>query len=88
MQEDPSLTRVGKIFRGNSGNTEQYQGRHNTETPERLSERLRKTPVVLLESSTPTNSPPEPNTSIGSSLGGCVQTLQIPSGGQENLQSA
>ena len=72
MQEDPSLTRVGKIFRGNSGNTEQYQGRHNTETPERLSERLRKTLALLLESSTQTTSPPELNTSAGSSLGGYV----------------
>ena len=52
MQEDPSLTRVGKRFRGNIENTKQYQGRHRAETPERISERLRKTPALLLESST------------------------------------
>ena len=74
MQEDPSLTRVGKRFRGNSENTEQYQGRHSAETVERLSERLRKTPALLLENSTPTKSPPELNTSTGSNLGGCIQT--------------
>jgi hypothetical protein len=84
MQEDPSLTRVGKRFRGNSENTEQYQGRHREETPERLTERLMKAPALLLEGSTPTNSPPELNTSARSSLGGCVQTLQIPSGGHAN----
>ena len=52
MQEDPSLIRVGKRFRGNIEDTEQYQGRHRVETPERFSERLRKTPALLLESST------------------------------------
>ena len=72
MQEDLILTKVGKKFRGKNGNTKQYQGRHSVETPERLSERLRKTPAMLLESNTPTNSPPELNTSAGSSLGGCV----------------
>ena len=54
--------------------TEQYRGRHRAKTPKRLSERLRKTPVLLLESSTHTTSPPELNTSVGSSLGGCVRT--------------
>ena len=88
MQEDSSLTKAGKRFRGNSENTKQYQGRHRVETPKRLSERLRKTLVLLLESSTQTTSPPELNTSAGSSLGGCVQTLQILGGGQENPISA
>ena len=80
MQDDPNLTREGKRFRGNSENTKQYQGRHRAETPERLSERLRKTPVLLLESSTQTTLPPKLNTSARSSLGGCVQTPQIPGG--------
>ena len=72
MQEDPSLTRAGKRFRGNTEDIERYQGRHRAETPERFSERLRKTPALLLESSTQTTSPPELNTSARSSLGGCV----------------
>ena len=38
----------------------------------------------MLESSTHTTSPPELNTSVRSSLGGCVQTLQILGGGQQN----
>ena len=67
MQEDPSLTRAWKRFIGNIENTEQYQGRHRVETLERLSERLRKTPALLLESSTQTSSPPELNTSAESS---------------------
>jgi hypothetical protein len=74
MQEDPSLTRKGKRFRGNIEDIEQYQGRHRVETLERISERLRKTLALFLESSTQTTSPPELNTSVGSSLGGCVQT--------------
>ena len=41
MQEDPSLTRVAKRFRGNIEDTEQYRERHRAETPERISERLR-----------------------------------------------
>ena len=72
MQEDPSLTRVGKRFRGNIEDTEQYRERHRVETPERISERLRKTPALLLESSTQTTSAPKLNTSAGSSLGGYV----------------
>ena len=72
MQEDPSLTSPGKRFGGNNENTEQYQGIHRVETPERLSERLRKTPMILLESSTQNTSPPQLNTSVRSSLGGCV----------------
>ena len=54
MQEDPSLTRAGKGFRGNVQDTEQYQGRHREETPERFSEGLRQTPVLLLDNSTQT----------------------------------
>ena len=52
MQEDPSLTREGKRFRGNIEDIELYRERHRVETPERMSERLRKTPMLLLESST------------------------------------
>ena len=74
MQEDRSLTRTGEKFRGNIKDTEQYRERHRAETLERLSEGLRKTPALLLESSTLTTSPPEHNTLAGSSLGGCVQT--------------
>ena len=74
MQEDPSLTRVGKRLRGNIEDIEQNQERHRVESPERFNERLRKTPALLLESSTQTMSPPELNTSAGSSLGGFVQT--------------
>ena len=74
MQEDPSFTREGKTFRGNIEDTEQYQGRHRAETPERISERLMKTPALLLESSTQNTSPLELNSSVGSSLGGYVRT--------------
>ena len=81
MQEDPSLTRAGKRFRGNIEDTKQYRERHRAKTPERTSERLRKIPMLLLQNSTQTTSSPELNTSAGSSLGGCVQTLQIPGGG-------
>ena len=88
MQEDPSLTRAGKRFRGNSENMKHYQGIHRAKTPKRLSERLRKTPVLLLESSTQTTSPPKLNTSDGSSLGGCLQTPHILGGGQANPISA
>ena len=52
MQEDPSLTRVGKIFRGNVEDTEQYRGRHRAETPKRFSEGLRQTHALLLDNST------------------------------------
>ena len=38
MQEDPSLTRAGKRFRGNIEDTKQNQERHREETPERTSE--------------------------------------------------
>ena len=72
MQEDPSLTRVGKRFRGNIEDIEQNQERHRAKTPKRTSEWLRKIPALLLENSTQTTSPPELNTLIGSSLGGCV----------------
>ena len=82
MQEDPSLTRAGKRFRGNTEDTEQNQERHRAETHERTSKRFRKIPTLLLENSTHTTSPPELNTSARSSLGGSVQTLQIPGGGQ------
>ena len=88
MQEDPSFTRVGKRFKGNSENTKQYQERHSAETPKRLSERLRKTPVLLLERNTQTTSPPKLNTLARSILEGYVQTPQIPSGGQANPISA
>ena len=84
MQDDPSHTRAGKRFRGNIEDTKQYRGRHREETPERFSKRLRQTPMLLLDSSTQTTSPPELNTSAGSSLGGCVRTSQIPGGGQAN----
>ena len=63
MQEDPSLTRAGKRFRGNIEDIEQYQERHRAETPKRTSERLRKTPALLLENNTQTTSPLELNTS-------------------------
>ena len=82
MQEDPSLTRAGKRFRGNIEDTKQYRERHRAETPERVSEQLRKAPVLLLENNTHTTSSPELNTSARSSLGGYVQTPQIPDGGQ------
>ena len=72
MQEDPSLTRAGKRFRGKIEDTEQYRGRHRAETPERFSERLRKTPTLLLESSAQTTSPLELKSLAGSSQGGCV----------------
>ena len=78
MQEDPSLTRAGKGFRGNIEDTEQYRGRHRAESPERISERLRKTPLLLLESSTQTTSPSKLNTLAKSSLGGYIRTPQIP----------
>ena len=52
MQEAPSLTRAGKRFRGNIEDTKQYRERHRIETPERISERLKKTPAFLLERST------------------------------------
>ena len=87
MQEYPSLTRVGKRFRGNIENIEQYQGRHRVETHERFNERLRKTHALLLGSSTQTTSPLELNTSVGSSLGSCVRTPQIPGGSQANPNS-
>ena len=41
MQDDPSLTRVGKTFRGNIEDTEQPWVRHRAETPTRFSEGLR-----------------------------------------------
>ena len=41
MQDDPSLTREGKRFRGNVEDIEQYRGIHREETPERLSEGCR-----------------------------------------------
>ena len=72
MQEDPSLTRARKRFRGNNEHTEQYQGRHRVETPEKLRERLKKTPALLLDNSTQTTSTPKQNTSAGSSQGGYV----------------
>lgn len=87
MKEDPSLTRARKRFRGNIEDTEQYREIHRAETPERISERLRKTPMLLLENRTQTTPPPELNTLAGSSLGGCVRTPQIPDGGQANLVS-
>ena len=52
MQEDPSLTREGKRFRGNIEDTEHNREGHRAETCERTSERLRKIPTVLLENST------------------------------------
>ena len=88
MQEDPSFTRARKRYRGNIEDTEQRRERHRVETPERTNERLRKIPALLLENSTQTTSPPELNTSVGSNLGGCVRTLQIPGGVQAHLVSA
>ena len=88
MQEDPSLTRVGKRFRANIQDTEQNRERHRAETPKRTSERIRKIPMLLLENSTQTPSPPELNTSARSNLGRCVQTPQIPGGGQAHPASA
>ena len=87
MQEDPSLTREGKRFRGNIEDTEQCRERHRAETHERTSERLRKIPMLFLENSTQTTSPPELNTLVGSSLGGYVQTAKIPGGDQAHLIS-
>ena len=52
MQEDPSLTKAGKRFRGNVEDTEQYWGRHRAETLERFNECLRPAPVLLLDNST------------------------------------
>ena len=67
MQDDPSLTRVGKRFRGNVEDIEQYRVRHRAETPERFSEGLRQPSTILLDSSTQTTSPLKQNTSAGSS---------------------
>ena len=75
-----SLTRAGKRFRGNIEETEQNLERHRAETPDRTRERVRMIPALLLENSTQTTSPPELNTSTGSSLGGCVRTPQKPGG--------
>ena len=55
MQEDLSLIRAGKRFRGNIEDTKQYRERHRAETPEIISERLRKTLALLLENNTHTN---------------------------------
>ena len=74
MQDDPSLTRAGKRFRGNIEDTEQSWVRHRAETPERFREDLRQTPTLLLDSSTQTTLPPAQNTSAGSSQGGPVRT--------------
>ena len=82
MQEDPSLTRAGKRFRGNNEDTYQNRERHRVETPERTTDQLRKIPALLLENSTQTTSPLELNTLAGSSPGGCERTLQIPGGSQ------
>jgi hypothetical protein len=65
MQDDPSLTRARKRFRGNVEDTEQSRVKHREETIERFSEGLRQTPVLLLDSSTQTTLPPEHNTSTG-----------------------
>ena len=59
MQDDPSLTTTGNIFLGNIEDTEQPWVRHRVETLERFSEGLRQTPVLLLDSSRQTTSPPE-----------------------------
>ena len=88
MQGDPILTRAGKRFRGNIEEIEEPWVRHRAETPERFSKGLRQTRAFLFDSSTETTSPPEQNTSAGSSQGGCVSTPQIPSDGQENPLSA
>ena len=73
MQNDPSFTRGGKRFRGSIEDTEQPQVRHSTDTPKRFSEGPRQLFALLLDSSTQTNSPPEQNTSAGSSQGGPVR---------------
>ena len=88
MQEDPSLTRAGKRFRGNIEDTEQNRERHRAKTPKRTNERLRKIHALLLENSTQTTSPPELNTLARSSLGGYVRTPKIPGGGQAHPVSA
>ena len=62
MQDDPSLTWVGKRSRGNIEDTEQSWVRHRVETPERFSKGLKQTPALLLDNSTQTTSPPEHNT--------------------------
>ena len=59
MQDDPSLTREGKRFRENIEDTEQSRVRHRAKTPEIFSEGPKKTPALLLDSSTKTTSPPE-----------------------------
>ena len=59
MQDDPSLTREGKRFRGNIEDTEKPWVRDRAETPKRFSKGLRQTPTLLLDSSTQTTSPPE-----------------------------
>ena len=74
MQDDPSLTSAGKRFKGNIEDNEQPWVRHRAKIPERFSEGLRQTPALLLHNSTQTTSPPEQNTSPGSSLGGCLRT--------------
>ena len=72
MQEDPSLTRAGKRFRGNIEDTEHNRERHRVETPERTRKQLRKILMLLLENNTQTTSPPELNTLAESILGGYV----------------
>ena len=52
MQDDPSLTRAWKRFRGNIEDIEQSQVRHREETPKRFSEGPRQTPALLLDNST------------------------------------
>ena len=74
MQEYPSLTRVGKRFKGNIEDTEQCREGHRAETLERTCEQPRKIPALLLENSTQTTSPPKLNTSAENSLVGYVQT--------------
>ena len=88
MQDEPSFTRGGKRFRGNIEDIEQPWVRHREDALDRFSEGLRETFSLLLDSSTQTTSPPEQNTSAGSSQGGRVRAPQSPGRGQANPPSA
>ena len=88
MQNDPSFTRGGKIFRGNIKDTKQPWVRHREDTPERFNKGIKETSALLLDSSTQTTLPPAQNTLAGSNQGGPVGAPQTPSGGQANPSSA
>ena len=65
MQDDSSFTRLGKRFRGNIEDIEQSLVRYRADTPERFNKGFREPPMLLLDSSTQTTSPPEQNTLDG-----------------------